>query len=341
MQKKKKTLTGEQLLEAVRRLAVNKGREWVSREEFVRETGIPFKHVLTEFLRWNAFIEAAGLKPLDERGRPDIEKGYSREKLMGKLRELAQQNKTDVITESEFTHATGISYRPIHRHFGNWNQFVTEAGLKPHPMQKTRIPDDLLLDDYLQVLQRLNGRHPSYFEFEQHAKYSMGTYEKRFDGFKGYRRAAILRGIQLGILQASIADDFEDTAPPRTEGIVVHQRLDDRPVLGEEINVPGLVHAPVNEMGVVYLFGTLAEKLGFRVESFNPTGFPDCEARRRSTKGTWQRVRIEFEYRSSNFLDHRHDIAKCDVIVCWVHDWKDCPLDVCCLRDVIASLKRG
>ena len=27
--------------------------------------------------------------------------------------------------------------------------------------------------------------------------------------------------------------------------------------------------------------------------------------------------RIEFEYRLSNFLQHRHDLSKCDFIICW------------------------
>ena len=44
--------------------------------------------------------------------------------------------------------------------------------------------------------------------------------------------------------------------------------------------------------------------------------------------GVWQRVRIEFEFESRNFLKHKHRVNKCDVIVCLKHNWKDCPLDV-------------
>lgn len=38
--------------------------------------------------------------------------------------------------------------------------------------------------------------------------------------------------------------------------------------------------------------------------------------------GVWQRVRIESEYDSRNFLKHGHRLDGCDVIVCWRNKWK-------------------
>ncbi|MBD3351570.1 MAG: hypothetical protein GF364_08790 [Candidatus Lokiarchaeota archaeon] len=58
-----------------------------------------------------------------------------------------------------------------------------------------------------------------------------------------------------------------------------------------------------------------------------------------SKRNRWQRVRIEFEYVSSNFQQHGHDPHQCDLIVCWEHDWKDCPLEVLELRTVINDLE--
>jgi hypothetical protein len=43
---------------------------------------------------------------------------------------------------------------------------------------------------------------------------------------------------------------------------------------------------------------------------------------RRMAKGQWQRVRIEFEYESRNFVKHGHDKNGCDLIVRWTHNWK-------------------
>ena len=49
-------------------------------------------------------------------------------------------------------------------------------------------------------------------------------------------------------------------------------------------------------------------------------------------------MRIEFEYNSKNFLEHGHNPDECDIIVCWEHNWKDCPLEVIELREIIKDL---
>lgn len=48
---------------------------------------------------------------------------------------------------------------------------------------------------------------------------------------------------------------------------------------------------------------------------------------------------MEFEFRSSNFKAHGHSIKDCDVIICWEHDWADCPLEVIELRSAILDMK--
>jgi hypothetical protein len=70
----------------------------------------------------------------------------------------------------------------------------------------------------------------------------------------------------------------------------------------------------------------VAVDLGYVVESVG-TGYPDCEGKRceSTTDDTLERVRIEFEYRSRNFREHGHDPAGCDLVVCWEHNWHDCP----------------
>ncbi len=80
----------------------------------------------------------------------------------------------------------------------------------------------------------------------------------------------------------------------------------------------------------------LAHHLGFRVECLQAP-FPDCEAVREVQPGKWQRVRIEFEFESRNFQTHRHSPEACDVIVCWRHNWLDCPetIDVVELSGVV------
>ena len=108
-------------------------------------------------------------------------------------------------------------------------------------------------------------------------------------------------------------------------------------IVGDLINFRGMVYAPVNEQGVVFLFGKVMEDLNMYVEEIK-SGFPDCIARRFVGTG-WKRVRVEFEFRSKNFHDHGHDPGACDVIVCWTHDWADCPLEVIELREIISDLE--
>jgi hypothetical protein len=107
-------------------------------------------------------------------------------------------------------------------------------------------------------------------------------------------------------------------------------------VVGDLINFRGLVYSPMNENGVIFLFGKVMEDLNMYIEEIKP-GFPDCSGRRFNGKG-WEKIYIEFEYLSSNFKLHKHNAKKCDMIVCWEHDWPECSLEVIELKDVIKGL---
>ena len=50
----------------------------------------------------------------------------------------------------------------------------------------------------------------------------------------------------------------------------------DRSVVGDLINFRGLVYAPLNENGVVFLFGKVAEDLNMYIEEIKP-GFPQSQ----------------------------------------------------------------
>jgi|WetSurMetagenome_2_1015567.scaffolds.fasta_scaffold135745_2 hypothetical protein len=82
-------------------------------------------------------------------------------------------------------------------------------------------------------------------------------------------------------------------------------------------------YAPQNEQGVVFLFAHHAKKLRMRVDEIRQ-GFPDCIAYEKTSRGE-RPVRIEFELYSSSFKSHKHPSRACDCIVCWEHDWPDCP----------------
>lgn len=94
----------------------------------------------------------------------------------------------------------------------------------------------------------------------------------------------------------------------------------------ESLKDSPLQYAPENELGVVFLFSYFAKRLRVRVERIRPH-FPDCIAYQKTSHGE-KRIRIEFEYKSSSFKNHKHSRRKCDWIVCWEHDWPEIPKNI-------------
>jgi hypothetical protein len=86
--------------------------------------------------------------------------------------------------------------------------------------------------------------------------------------------------------------------------------------VGRPIEMGGMAYAPSNEAGVVFLFGRLAPRMGFHVETIG-SSFPDCVARYRGKPH-----RIEIEYRASDYEAHGHPPRGADMIVCWENDWE-------------------
>jgi len=76
-----------------------------------------------------------------------------------------------------------------------------------------------------------------------------------------------------------------------------------------------LNYAPTNEQEVVYLFAFVCEKLNFTVDRVQ-TDFPDCILIDEN-KNT---IKAEFEFRTTNFIIHKHPIDECDLVIAWQDD---------------------
>jgi hypothetical protein len=109
--------------------------------------------------------------------------------------------------------------------------------------------------------------------------------------------------------------------------------------MGEKILFRGLKYAPMNREGVIYLFGMIAIEMGFLVEGI-ANEYPQADARRciDIQNQRWEDIRIEFEYKSSDFKGQDHNEGDCDMIVCWHHDWDGCPLEILELKTIIKNL---
>jgi hypothetical protein len=190
---------------------------------------------------------------------------------------------------------------------------------------------------------------PTQVKYRQQGRFSVGVFEQHFgpwsnlpDKFREFAKGEKDRWNDvLALLPVKKPDVKQTEAIPS----IVTQRypkLENRPVYGNHIDFRGLRHEPVNENGVIFLFGIVARELGYSVEVVQK-GFPDCESKRQISAGKWQRVRIEFEFESRNFRDHGHPADRCDVIVCWRHNWHDCPshIDVVELSEIIKQLAKS
>ena len=138
----------------------------------------------------------------------------------------------------------------------------------------------------------------------------------------------------LGALQTlfnvdKYSDEIENVLEGKTTGMAAGGRIKfpkkpkEEVTIGEPLDFAGMTNAPIEENGVIFLFGKLHERMGFRIRAIRK-GFPDAIGEV-WIKGKLYPRRIEFEYKSSNFKQHGHNPDECDIIVCWEHDWADCP----------------
>ncbi|HKW64112.1 MAG TPA: hypothetical protein VJN89_16290 [Candidatus Acidoferrum sp.] len=251
-------------------------------------------------------------------------------------------------SRSEFIARSGITMHFVLCRFRGWNDAVRAAGLQPHT-QNVRLKDRALLEDWGRQVRRNRGMHSRYAQLRQ-GEYDPSTIERRFgrwsaipEAFRKFARGKPEWADVLALLPVrrpkSTAEQKPVSAPAGSPNTVQRVPLADRPFYGNPTNFQALRHEPVNEQGVVLLFGMLAKELGFLVEAVQK-GFPDCEAKRQTGTDRWQRVSIEFEFESRNFRDHRHPLYGCDLIVCWRHNWPECPrhIEVLELSSVIKCL---
>lgn len=256
------------------------------------------------------------------------------------------------LSSKEFFTKSQITQKKIRYNFGTWNNALQAAGLEPNPSGVhasgyKALSEEELFREIGQLWVRV-GRRPTEDLMNSHGKFSARPYQKHWGRFS----AAVNAYVQLyGEPQAdhdSLKPEERPIQTPENPVVIpktykpATKQAQKRPIVyGEPLDFRGLRYAPVNEQGVVYLFGLVSRELGFLIESIR-TDFPDCEGKRclnrEATK--WEHVRIEFEYKSSAFQEHGHDPSLCELIVCWIHDWKDSPLEVLELKSAISVLPR-
>jgi Homing endonuclease associated repeat len=278
------------------------------------------------------------------------------------LRRIANELGTTCVSRAEFLRRSGVADRKLQRLFGRYNRLVEAAGLVPMKFRgrgALKYSNKETLAEIARVLRIPSSKLTTRF-FERSSWMSLRVCLRRFGSWHNALKAtaetldpqrdalllARIRAYTAGHGETSRAAEptARDTpslrqpvAPEESPATQTGLPGDHGTIYGEFIHFRGLEHAPINEQGVIFLFAMICRELGYVVEILKP-GFPDCEAKRQLRPGVWQRARIEFEFRSRTFCTHGHDPQQCDVIVCWEHNWPDCPIEVQELKSLLPRL---
>jgi hypothetical protein len=250
-----------------------------------------------------------------------------------------------VPSRADLARQTGVSPRNIRKHFGTYQRALEACGLERNGSGK-KVGMLALFQDWTGIARRLK-KVPTVVEYEELSRYSVRPLQRIFGTWTG-----VPDGMKLYAEGQGLADEYKDVldvieqrasresdVPKMSAPTSVPKILKDRPMYGPLLQGCPLVFAPTNEAGVLFLFGAVAERLGFLVLLVQ-TAFPDCEAMRVVAENRLQPVKVEVEYQSRNFLKHMHDLNGCDMIVCWEHNWPECPLEVLELKSAIANIAK-
>ena len=332
----RRTVTQEQILSAIRAAAHELGRA-PTREEFARMSGITAKKVTGYYPSgFSTAVREAGFTPTQQGSRVDtaalLEDWGAVARKLGRVPAFREYER-----EGKFGGKTmRIRFRFWSRVHSAFVEYVEGAGLSakwadvlemvrsgpiPAPGRQKILPQENLMPPQ----RPLPTPEP----------------DPRTLPPQLWGKRRVTDTMLPWFVEAVLSGDPENTWSRFAMTSTFPRRvLPDRPVMGPPRSMEGLAHEPINEMGVLSLFSMLARRLGFVLEVVQ-RGYPDCVAKLEVEPGRWQHVRIELEYESRTFYLHRHDPEKCDIIVCWKHNWPECPekLWVLELREVVKRMR--
>ncbi|HEY2168620.1 MAG TPA: hypothetical protein VGJ30_03275 [Candidatus Angelobacter sp.] len=295
-------MTKEQIIDAVRNCTEKLGHV-PSRNELTRDAQVSPKKIRWHFETYTRLLRECNLEKRGGGTKLDMD-SLVRD-WAGMVRDL---KKLPSLTEYE--QFSKYSITPLITRFGVWAQ--VPYGIQQYIEEQGRTEE---MKDVLEVI-ALQGR-------DVRPGRSLRTLRQGPDDVARAETLVLENG----------PDNVISPGPHDGEGAANNDAggTTDGGVYGSLLRFGPMVCAPTNEQGVLFLFGAMAEKLGFAILKVR-TAYPDCEAFRILPGDRVELVKVELEYESRNFLKHLHDVKKCGLIVCWRHNWPECPLPVIELR---------
>lgn len=124
--------------------------------------------------------------------------------LIEDLKRTANFLQQDTVTIEDYNKYGNFHATTLTRRFGSWFNCLSKAELKPS-RSKIGITDEELFEEIERIWVKL-GKQPTYAQMRDTAKYSVGTYEHRFGG---WRNALIAFVDYINNYESSTNNDFQ------------------------------------------------------------------------------------------------------------------------------------
>lgn len=112
----------------------------------------------------------------------DFHRNTSDEELLNDLKAVSNIINKDTVTMEEYNQYGKYHSTTLTRRFGSWFLCLQKAQLQMS-RSKIGISNEALFDNIEKVWIKL-GKQPSYTQMEEYGKFSIGTYTKRFGGWR-------------------------------------------------------------------------------------------------------------------------------------------------------------
>ena len=334
----------EECVLELRRVAASLGQNDLTSKEFSKYARFSSSAVIRRFGSWQRALERAGLE-LSEKSKKSV--SLSADECISEMKRVAALLGSNHLTTDSFDkYAVFTSHRVV-RALGSWQSALEQAGLELSPNFKQEIPFPELAQHFLAVTVQLS-RVPSLVQLARRSTHASATFSRNRGGYKAFKRKAIA---YLLASDSDITPEIEKVIREEQLSIdgaasnPVPNQVSDPPILvshyqGRTLNFRAFTYAPTCEHDVVQMFGSVAQELGFEIIG-NRSAFPDCEARRKlqTQRERYEKCLIEYEFSSGDYKKHRHTDVGCDLIVCWQHNWLECPIEVLELESAIRKLQ--
>ena len=328
----------EDCLKELRRVADLLGRTDLSSNTFRKHAHFGDGVMIRTFGSWENALNEAGLELTTQSKKASAPP--TRGECISEMKRVANLLGQAYLTTKMYDKNVNISSRRVVTVFGSWHEALAAAGLSVSPKYIREIPLESLAENFLRVMKDLR-RIPTLPQLARRTEPSGGTYSSKFGGYDRFKEKAISFILSSYPSLSSSIRTMLDTELSRIKGREVAEELSiiAPHYQGRTLNFRAFAYAPTSEHDVVQMFGAIADELGFEIIG-NRSAFPDCEARRRkgTNRESYVKCLIEYEFSSSDYKKHKHPIHGCDLIVCWKHDWHECPIEVLELSEVIRKL---